>query len=1183
MISMPQSKSEVIIGGRYRVRSQIGRGGMGTVYRVYDRLIGQEVALKQVVIKGDARPDVTPLTMVSLSDISSNPHVSLAHEFRALATLRHPHIIGVQDYGFIEGRPYFTMELLDDAQTILATGRDKSTTEKVTLLVQMLQALSYIHRRNLVHRDLKPGNVLVADGQVKVLDFGLSMNIERARGTSGTLAYMPPEVLYGDPAGVAADLYAVGIIAYQLFTNQHPFDNGDGSMVSRILTGTPDWQVAGLPNELIPIIRQLLAKQANERPHSAEYVIHALGRAIKHKFPSETAATRESFLQAAQFVGREDELSRLKNALQFAIESQGNTWLIGGESGVGKSRLVDEVRTLALVRGALVVRGLTARTGGRPYLLWREVLRRLVLDVALTELETSVLQPLVPDIGTLLEREVVPAPPLDPQASRTRLFSVVAAVIRKQSDKQPLVLLVEDLQWAGDESLALLSSLNRLVSDLPVLIVGNYRDNETPALPERLPLMQVLSLKPLSNEAVEALGEAIVGPAGRDSALITMLQKETAGNPFFVIEIMRALAEEVGQLTEVGTVSLTAKLLRGGVQRLVERRLNQLPAGARPLLEFAAISGRQVDPLLLQNAFGETDIENWLTTCANATWLDVQDNIWQFAHDRLRDGLLALLPEKKHRQLHQRVAETIEATYPDVTEQAVSLAYHWNKAGNEGKEVHFAAIAGTQSLQNGAYQETVRLLKRALAAGTFSDKLDRARLIRQLGQAYLGLGELVESRTAMEEMVAILGWPVPANGYRFARRLLRQLGVQVWRRARPGSLPNYSDNHKQALLETARAYQELAEIYYFANRRPQTLSAALHALNLAEAAGPSPELARAYANMCVVAGLLNQDRLVYVYSELAQNTSKAIGDLPSLGWSSLMLGTHELGRGRWAEAERAAKTGVEICYKTGDKRVLGLLLGLWAAVPYHVGDFAKSVEIYAEWQGVASEIDNIQHQAMSLSGQADVASRLGWGPEAIGKAESSLALVARLSDDAVDLLTPIRSYSALAAAHFRLGNPAGAQQAADKALGLVNQTPPVNRVRAIDGLANLAEVCLALWEQSETDYFEPAAKRATEVLSEYAKRFPSGRPRAALCEGLFAQLSGQPQRAARLWRKSHQLATTLKMPYDQALTAYYLGRYAAGDEQRHKHLNEAVALFTQLKAPYDLERARQALIQAPLS
>lgn len=1171
-----------LIGGRYRVLSMLGRGGMGTVYRVYDRLTGQAVALKQVVTKNDAlRPDTTPLTMVSLSDISSNPHVSLAHEFRALATLRHPHIIGVQDYGFIEGQPYFTMELLDKADTILVAGRDNPLTEQVNLLVQMLQALSYIHRRNLVHRDLKPGNVLVADGEVKVLDFGLSMNIERARGTSGTLAYMAPEVLYGDPAGVSADLYAVGVIAFQLFTGKHPYDGGEGALVSRILTSTPNWQTEGLTPELMPIVRQLLAKQANERPASAEHVIHAFGRAIGHNFAVETAATRESFLQAARFVGREHELFRLKNALQFAIETKGNSWLIGGESGVGKSRLVEEVRTLALVRGAMVVRGITARTGGRSYLLWRDVIRRLILDIELTDLETSVLQTLVPDIGTLLERKVEPPPPLDLQASRTRLFSSVASVIRKQSQKQPLVLLLEDLQWAGGESLALLSSLNRMAAELPIMIVGNYRDNEAPDLPESLPLMEVMSLKPLSDTAVQSLGEAIMGPAGKESAVITMLQQETAGNPFFLIEIMRALAEEVGQLTDVGTVSLTAQLLQGGVQRLVERRLNQLPAGARPLLEFSAIAGRQINPSLLNYAFNEVDIEAWLTTCANATLLDLQDNSWLFAHDQLRDGLLTRLPTSTQKALHQQVAETIEAVYPNSAEQAGDLAYHWHEAGNTAKEAYFAELAGAQALQNGANQDAVRLLKRTLEIGTFSDHLDEARVLRQLGQAYLGLGELVESRNAMEEMVAMLGWPIPPTTYRFVRRLVKQLFVQGWRRARPGSLPNYSDNHKQALLETARAYQELSEIYYFANRRLQTLSAALHTLNLAEAAGPSPELARAYANMCVVAGLLNQGRLVYIYSELAQKTASEIGDLPSLAWAHLMLGTYELGRGHWVEAEQSAQQGVELSHRTGDKRVLGLLLGLWAAIPYHRGEFARSVEIYAEWYTVASEIDNIQHQAMSLSGQADVASRLGWGQEAIVKAESSLELVARLSDDAVDLLTPIRSYSALAAAQFRLGNPAGAQQSADKALGLVNQTPPVNRVRAIDGLANLAEVCLALWEQSQTDYFQPSAQRATEVLSEYAKRFPSGRPRAALCEGLFAQLLGKPKQAVRLWQKSHKLATSLHMPYDQALTAYYLGRYASNTQSRHKHLTEAITLFTQLKAPYDLERAKSALVSQP--
>src|SRR5258706_15531538 len=147
--------------------------------------------------------------------------LALAEEFQLLASLRHPNIISVLDYGFDDGNPYFTMELLDHAQTILECGRGQPLAAQVGLLVQVLQALAYLHRRGVIHHDLKPGNVLVTGEQVKLLDFGLSvMRKQRSDDggtTSGTLAYLAPEVLSGLPSDETSDLYAVGVIAYELF------------------------------------------------------------------------------------------------------------------------------------------------------------------------------------------------------------------------------------------------------------------------------------------------------------------------------------------------------------------------------------------------------------------------------------------------------------------------------------------------------------------------------------------------------------------------------------------------------------------------------------------------------------------------------------------------------------------------------------------------------------------------------------------------------------------------------------------------------------------------------------------------------------------------------------------------------------------------------------------------------
>src|SRR5690606_19532390 len=145
----------------------------------------------------------------------------------------------------------------------------------------------------------------------------------------------------------------------------------------------------------------------------------------------ETAAIRESFLQSAQFVGRDAELKELTNALKEAIASRGSAWLIGGESGVGKSRLMDELRTRALVQGALVLRGQGVSGGGLPYQFWREPLRRLVLAMEIDELEAGILKDLIPDIEHLLERTIPDPIPLDGSAYQQRLFATIVSIFRR--------------------------------------------------------------------------------------------------------------------------------------------------------------------------------------------------------------------------------------------------------------------------------------------------------------------------------------------------------------------------------------------------------------------------------------------------------------------------------------------------------------------------------------------------------------------------------------------------------------------------------------------------------------------------------------------------------------------------------------------------------------------------------
>jgi len=202
------------IGRRYILEGVVGRGSMGMVFRATDRLSGQTVALKRV-LHGSSAAGYTE---------------ALAQEFRTLATLRHPHIVSVLDYGFdAERRPYFTMELLEGARPLLPLAASLPHAVQIELLFQLLHALGYLHRRGILHRDLKPSNIQLIGSDhaptLKVVDFGLSSaedDSNRSRA-AGTLSYLAPEIFLGAAASTSSDLYAVGLIAYGMFAVSHRF------------------------------------------------------------------------------------------------------------------------------------------------------------------------------------------------------------------------------------------------------------------------------------------------------------------------------------------------------------------------------------------------------------------------------------------------------------------------------------------------------------------------------------------------------------------------------------------------------------------------------------------------------------------------------------------------------------------------------------------------------------------------------------------------------------------------------------------------------------------------------------------------------------------------------------------------------------------------------------------------
>ncbi|MCL4249014.1 MAG: protein kinase [Anaerolineae bacterium] len=737
---------------RYALQEPLGSGGMGVVYRTYDRLTRQTLALKRVVL---------PPELASMMDDSTGDtfYLGLAKEFQILASLRHPNIISVYDYGFDEDRqPYLVMELLEGAKEATAQDIPLSTQAKLDLTIQMLEALAYLHRRGVIHRDLKPSNVLVtrdSEGKrrVKLLDFGLSIRQGESGGAEGTLTYMAPEVLQGEPASFSADLYSAGALAYELFFGKQPF-GGDSldELIDNILTSPVDFSGSEVAPPVVAVIRKLLARSPQDRYSTAHEALSDV-TAVTGGSPVETAAIRESFLQAAEFVGRDFELSQLSRALSETIAGKGSAWLVGGESGIGKSRLLEELRIRALVEGVIVLREWTPEANVLPFQLWREPLRRLLLTTEITDLEASVLKPLVPDIETLLNRPVKDPSELSGQLGIQRLTYTIANIVGRQ--KTPLLLIVEDLQWAV-ESLGPLKMLCRIVSNLPVMVVGSFRSDETPALATELADMRLLQLERLDEKAIARLSQLMIGPAGENPQVVKLLQQETEGNLFFLVEIVRALAEESGSLIEIGNRPLPVGIVTSGLQSIIDRRINRVSTVTREWLKLAAVLGREIDVEVLKVINPQSVLDARLLESSSASVLELQDNQWRFAHEKFRESLMRALSDDEKKRLHHESAQALEKTYGKELSRAGQIAMHWRKAEQPDKERYYCTLASEYFLSVNLFKEAGTFAQRAFELSSLaqSREIYLDSLVR-LVRCYWRLSEYQQARPLLEDGISL--------------------------------------------------------------------------------------------------------------------------------------------------------------------------------------------------------------------------------------------------------------------------------------------------------------------------------------------------------------------------------------------------------------------------------------------
>lgn len=481
------------------------------------------------------------------------------------------------------------------------------------------------------------------------------------------------------------------------------------------------------------------------------------------------------------FVGRVPELEGLLAEWESTLAAGARAVLISGEPGVGKTRLAGEWSRLAYEQGAVVLYGRCDEDLGAAYQPFAEALRSLVPCLGADRLRAmrgiEALLLLVPRLTDTVPDLTTPTRS-DPDTERYALFDAVVALLAMAAASAPVVLILDDLHWAAKPTLLLLRHLLRFGEHARVQIVGTYRSTD---LDRSHPLAAMLADLHRDGSASRlALGgldeddvTAYVAEAGYDDVeLARALASVTGGNPFFLIEALRHVAESGGRWDP--------STLPQGVREAVSRRLSRLPAETNKALAAAAVVGSRFPLALVEQVVGEDLIDAFDEACKAGIVIEEPGGRYRFNHALVRQSLLAELASVRRMRLHQKIATTLEAESGADDELLAELAYHYFEcawAGNAAKAVEYCRRAADQAIERLAYEGAAELYDRALhALEELDDELpDRDALEAELlvarceallaaGDVGSAAGAVAQLRRAAGDSVRLSAWGTCFDG-----------------------------------------------------------------------------------------------------------------------------------------------------------------------------------------------------------------------------------------------------------------------------------------------------------------------------------------------------------------------------------------------------------------------------------
>ncbi|MBN2385201.1 protein kinase [bacterium] len=641
-------------------------------------------------------------------------------------------------------------------------------------LVRMLcAALSYLHGEGIIHRDLKPDNVLVrADGRPVIVDFGLfaQIGVEVSREVlhidnrlTGTPHYMAPEQIRGDFVDARADLYALGCIFYELLTSFPPFGPPSSKVgsASQVITDhlykTPlpiSSVISNIPDVLNDVVHRLLEKEPRRRFGYAEDVALALTPLLSDPMDMAHLPASRHYLYRPGFCGREWQFAELEHHLELLQYGQGGLVLLSGESGVGKTRLAMELGRSATHKAIRVIIGecLVERRG--PLQALRKPLQ-IIADLCRSEGEQetqrlfgnrcpvlAVYEPSLLGLPGLVypEPEVLP-----PGEAHVRLFSYLTHTFEALVEKNPTMMILDDIQWADDLTIGFLIFLTQLgrLESMPFLVVITCRSEEVPEAKGVETLMSLTGLQRyyldrLDTQAVSQMISDMLAIEVPDPRFVEFLHNHSEGNPFFIAEYLRAAVEEHvlardwqghWHIAEIGSDrEFTSAFLPlpHSLRMVVNQRIDRLSPPVRACADIAAIIGRESRTSLLQGLMQGEDGE-FLDHLSELFRREVMEEFkpgqLRFVHDKIREVIEEALEPERRKALHRQVALALEqVSFGQESGELARIGSHWEQAGEPTQARNYYLKAARIEVANYAFNRADRMYEKYCALSDTPDQ-----------------------------------------------------------------------------------------------------------------------------------------------------------------------------------------------------------------------------------------------------------------------------------------------------------------------------------------------------------------------------------------------------------------------------------------------------------------------------